>query len=536
LELPLADGNLTISRSPIKDSDFLNYFKFLLGTGTSGISMTSGQVMDSNGTVLLSSNGQSTKAGRDQFVQATGYRWASYLETLSAREASTPGTVNQWASTRPIVPRNLPLYVNEYGFDTGSHGSRAWWVVDQSTFSTISYTETLLDVNASYNNSYLNLASANGKLAYAHWDYYNGKVWVLNQVTGQPYQLQGLAIPTLTSSSDEKRYFGSSVAINGNTLAVGARQARAPMANDGWNEAGMVHLFDLSGAAPVHTSSIGPDFTLEQTDYMTNLNNAGFGSSVLFANENLLFVGAPYIGFRTPDQIVAGNNFNYHTVGAVFIFKKNSSGTWEKSGYLSNIDISNFDLTTHTDQGVSNSNFGANISYDSGILAVGVANESAPNLPFAGAVHLYRVNSDNQVSFVGKVTGDADQQTLGSSGIMLKNNILVTRNTNQLRSFAISGNGSASLVSSINISSDLGTVHRMAFGDCITATTSKYMGYPDHTTYNRLAILKVDGSGVLKLNDVIDLERQPNAVSMDGSTAILGYPGTKQLQILNFSE
>ena len=42
LELPLADGNLTISRSPIKDSDFLNYFKFLLGTGTSGISMTSG--------------------------------------------------------------------------------------------------------------------------------------------------------------------------------------------------------------------------------------------------------------------------------------------------------------------------------------------------------------------------------------------------------------------------------------------------------------------------------------------------------------
>ena len=154
LELPLADGNLTISRSPIKDSDFLNYFKFLLGTGTSGISMTSGQVVDSNGTVLLSSNGQSTKAGRDHFVQATGYRWASYLETLSAREASTPGTVNQWDATRPIVPRDLPNKVNEYGFDTGSHGSRAWWVVDQSTFSTISYTETLLDVNASYNYGY----------------------------------------------------------------------------------------------------------------------------------------------------------------------------------------------------------------------------------------------------------------------------------------------------------------------------------------------------------------------------------------------
>ena len=162
--------------------------------------------------------------------------------------------------------------------------------------------------------------------------------------------------------------------------------------------------------------------------------------------------------FETPDQIVAGNNFNYYTVGAVFIFKKNSSGTWEKSGYLSNIDISNFDLTTHTDQGVSNSNFGANISYDSGILAVGVANESAPNLPFAGAIHLYRVNSDNQVSFLGKVQEMQINKPWEVRVSCLKNNILVTRNTNQLRSFAISGNGSASLVSSINISSDLGTI------------------------------------------------------------------------------
>ena len=40
----------------------------------------------------------------------------------------------------------------------------------------------------------------------------------------------------------------------------------------------------------------------------------------------------------------------------------------------------------------------------------------------------------------------------------------------------------------------------------------------------------------LNLHDVIDLERQPNAVSTEGSTAILGYPGTKQLQILNISE
>ena len=33
LTLPFSDGNMTISRSPLKDSDFVNYAKFLLATG-----------------------------------------------------------------------------------------------------------------------------------------------------------------------------------------------------------------------------------------------------------------------------------------------------------------------------------------------------------------------------------------------------------------------------------------------------------------------------------------------------------------------
>ena len=37
LTLPLADGNLTISRSPLTDSDFENYYKFLCGKGSSEI-------------------------------------------------------------------------------------------------------------------------------------------------------------------------------------------------------------------------------------------------------------------------------------------------------------------------------------------------------------------------------------------------------------------------------------------------------------------------------------------------------------------
>ena len=49
LTLPLSDGNLTISRSPIKDSEMVNYFKYLLVTGQSGISLQGGNIVDGNG-------------------------------------------------------------------------------------------------------------------------------------------------------------------------------------------------------------------------------------------------------------------------------------------------------------------------------------------------------------------------------------------------------------------------------------------------------------------------------------------------------
>ena len=44
LTLPLLDGNLTISRSPLKDSDFESYAKFLLTTGQAELNATSNEV------------------------------------------------------------------------------------------------------------------------------------------------------------------------------------------------------------------------------------------------------------------------------------------------------------------------------------------------------------------------------------------------------------------------------------------------------------------------------------------------------------
>jgi hypothetical protein len=61
----------------------------------------------------------------------SGYRIATTEEVQKAREAATAGGVNQWTANRPVQPRNLPNKVNEYGFDTGNHGNRAWWIVQE---------------------------------------------------------------------------------------------------------------------------------------------------------------------------------------------------------------------------------------------------------------------------------------------------------------------------------------------------------------------------------------------------------------------
>jgi hypothetical protein len=58
-----------------------------------------------------------------------GYRAATPEEVTKAREAATPGGVNNWTATNQVKPRNLPGNVNEYGFDVST--TEGLWVIKE---------------------------------------------------------------------------------------------------------------------------------------------------------------------------------------------------------------------------------------------------------------------------------------------------------------------------------------------------------------------------------------------------------------------
>ena len=57
------------------------------------------------------------------------YRIATSAEVTKAREAATPGGVNNWTATNQVKPRNLPGNVNEYGFDVST--TSGFWVIKE---------------------------------------------------------------------------------------------------------------------------------------------------------------------------------------------------------------------------------------------------------------------------------------------------------------------------------------------------------------------------------------------------------------------
>jgi hypothetical protein len=78
---------------------------------------------------LMNSNWTATEMGRLYLMQKLGYRFATSAEVTKAREAATPGAVNNWTASNQVKPRNLPGKVNEYGFDVST--TSGFWVIKE---------------------------------------------------------------------------------------------------------------------------------------------------------------------------------------------------------------------------------------------------------------------------------------------------------------------------------------------------------------------------------------------------------------------
>ena len=185
--------------------------------------MNSDVIIDVNGSVLMDSNLKVTPLGRDVYMNAVGHRWAKQAELSLAREASTPGSINAWTANRPIMPRNLPNRVNEYGFDTGTHGSRAWWVVKASSLQIPDFTFTPFDRNSSANHQFGRRLSLDGeKLIVGYGD-------------SDPRKLESYSVSSLDGnltyhdqivpdSYDSKSYhLGQSFALDGDLVGGGSK-------------------------------------------------------------------------------------------------------------------------------------------------------------------------------------------------------------------------------------------------------------------------------------------------------------------------
>lgn len=139
LSLPASGTNhpaITITRSPIKQDAFMEPLMWLAASKNSAVSFANAQIKGVGGAFdnqLLASGTTVTQAGR-QFVEGLmNVREATADEVQAAREASTPGNVNQWDLTDPArqkIDQTYPLKVNEYGFDTGTYDPAQWfWLV-----------------------------------------------------------------------------------------------------------------------------------------------------------------------------------------------------------------------------------------------------------------------------------------------------------------------------------------------------------------------------------------------------------------------
>jgi len=209
----------------------------------------------------------------------------------------------------------------------------------------------------------------------------SGAVYVFHR-TNSGWVQQAYIKASNTGAGDA---FGYSVALSGDTLAVGAFSedgdvtSRSGSPNDGASGAGAVYVFQRNGS------------TWSQQAYL-KASNAGiddsFGISVALSGDTLA-VGAG--GEASPATGVNGSQGDgAAAAGAVYVFHR-ANLTWTQQAYLKASNTGALD------------NFGGSVAIDGDTVAVGARNEASSAIgvngnqgdgaPYAGAVYVFQRNN-----------------------------------------------------------------------------------------------------------------------------------------------
>jgi hypothetical protein len=308
-----------------------------------------------------------------------------------------------------------------------------------------------------------------------------GAAYVFTRTTGVWTQQQKL-VGTGTNGRLASDSFGSSVAISGDTVIVGAF-------GQDYNSAG-ASLLSEAGAAYVFTRTAGV-WTLQQKLVGTGTNgrlaNDWFGYSVAISGDSVI------IGANNQSYDENGTNL-LTNAGAAYVFTR-TTGVWSQQQKL---------VCTGTNARVSSGYYGSNVTISGDSVIVGAYWQS------------YDANGANPVSNAGSAYSYSRVTTTWSQDQKLVDTIVPQSRTDLV---------SAGLGSSVAISDDGSTMIVGAPNDNTDAAGGSYLG----SAGAAFIYIKSGGSWVLQQKLVgtgtqgrMSGDRFGNSVAISGDTVIVG--------------
>ena len=161
-------------------------------------------------------------------------------------------------------------------------------------------------------------------------------------------------------------FFGSSVAIAGTKVAVGAPEDDAVYVG-----AGAVYLYDIGGPNPTDYVAINNPSSAGGLPYPFNAVPERFGWSIAMSAEGKLAVGSP-------QDILKNANNDWDVIGRVYVYDVSSGAP----GSATILDYPG---------GFGGSDFGASVAISGNRVIVGAARETAGGIAYSGAAYVFQL-------------------------------------------------------------------------------------------------------------------------------------------------